>query len=216
MRANELISTTVRRRPLRTAVALLSLSLCGTTVLEAGNEATVQIQRGTATFDASTNVAAISVHGRSTALEGRARIRHAVDGLVIENLEATVPVKTLNTGVSLRDEHMRKAVFTTSAGLVPNMRFTAERSKCSPAGRAWRCQLSGSLTIRDVSRPLTLGVVVSGESERFRAVGDGRLRLSAYGIVPPSQFGVTTQDLVRLHVEFVAQRVEEQVARVSR
>src|SRR4029453_9029903 len=96
------------------------------------------------------------------------------------------------------------------------MRFSAQGSTCPPAGRAWRCQLSGFLTIRDVSRPLTVGVLVNSESGRFRAVGDGRLRLSAYGIVPPSQFGVKTQDLVRLHVDFVAQRVEDQVGRASR
>jgi polyisoprenoid-binding protein YceI len=161
-------------------------------------------------------VAAISIHGKSTALEGRAQIRQSADGLVIENLEATVPVTTLNTGVSLRDEHMRKAVFTTSAGEVPPMRFTAGRSTCAPDGRIWKCELSGFLTIRDVSRPLAIRAVISSESGRFRAVGDGRLKLSTYGIVPPSQFGVTTQDLVSLHVEFVAQRVEEQVARTSR
>jgi hypothetical protein len=96
-------------------------------VLQAENRATVEIQRGTATFDASTNVPAISIHGKSTVLEGRAQIRDAGDSLVIEKLEAVVPIKTLNTGVALR----RQSVFATSSGLLPHVRFTAERSSCS-------------------------------------------------------------------------------------
>ena len=47
-------------------------------------------------------------------------------------------------------------------------------------------------------------LIVSRESGGFRAAGDGIVRLSAYGIDQPSQFGVRTRDDVKLHLDFTA------------
>ena len=143
------------RQSLAATIALVGLSFASTGALAQGNEASmVEIHGGTATFDAATNVAVISIHGKSTALEGRARIRQSADGLVIEQLEAALPVRTLSTGMGLRDEHMRKYVFTTPDGLLPDMRFVAERAVCSGTGAAKTCLLSGDMLIRDTSSPV--------------------------------------------------------------
>jgi polyisoprenoid-binding protein YceI len=169
--------------------------------------------RGSATFHSATSVPMISIHGKSTALEGRARIRQEDDTLVVEQLEAVVPIKTLSTGMGLRDEHMRKNVFTTADGTLPDMRFVADRVVCAGAAGATRvCQLSGQLTIRGSARPFGMALDVKSEGAEFRAVGDGIAKLSTYGIAAPSQLGVTTMDDVKLHVDFVVKRVEERVA----
>ena len=201
------------RQP-RTAAIALVLYAASTDLVAAGSEAlAVAIHGGTVVFDASTNVPAIGVRGKSTALEGSARIRQSADGLVIEQLEAALPVRTLNTGMGLRDDHMRKFVFTTPVGLMPDVRFVAERVMCVGTGRAKTCQLSGDLIIRDARRSFTLALKVNDEGDSFRAVGDGVVKLSTYGIAPPSQLGVTTMDDVKLHVEFVVKRADDRIAR---
>jgi hypothetical protein len=86
----------------------------------------VTIRGDTATFDAATNLPAVVIHGKSVALEGRAHIRRNADALLIEGLEATVPVESLNTGIELRDEHMRRYVFATADGQLPKARFVGE------------------------------------------------------------------------------------------
>jgi polyisoprenoid-binding protein YceI len=175
----------------------------------------VEIRGGTAAFDVGTNIPAISIHGKSTSLAGRARIQQTTDGLVIEDLQAVVPVRTLNTGLDLRDEHMRKYVFTTADGGLPDLRFSAERAVC--AGTSARtCQLSGTLVIRDMSRPFTITLKVDDKGGEFRAAGDGVVKLSAYGIPVPSQLGVSTMDDVKLHVDFVVRRVDQQASRTLR
>jgi polyisoprenoid-binding protein YceI len=175
----------------------------------------IEIRGGTATFDVGTNVGVISIHGKSTALVGRARILQTDEGLVIEDLQAVMPVRTLNTGLSLRDEHMRKYVFATADGELPDVRFSAERAVCS--GTADRtCQLSGALVIRDTSRPFAITLKVDGKGDGFRAAGDGVVKLSAYGIASPSQLGISTTDDVKLHVEFLVKRADPQVARSAR
>jgi polyisoprenoid-binding protein YceI len=156
------------------------------------------------------------VHGKSKGLEGRARIRQSTDGLVIERLEAVLPVRTLNTGLGLRDEHMRKYVFTTADGKLPDVRFVAERASCSGTGGSYLCKVSGDLIIRDIPRRFTIDLKVADDGKSLRAAGDGVVRLSTYAISAPSQLGVTTSDDVDLHMDFVVKRVDEQVARGSR
>jgi polyisoprenoid-binding protein YceI len=207
----------VSRQQLAAAIVLLCLFYTSTGAFAQGDDASmVELHGGTATFDAATNVSVISIHGKSTALEGRARIRRTDDGLVIEQLEAVLPVRTLNTGMGLRDEHMRKYVFTTPDGLLPDMRFAAERAVCSGSGAAKTCQLSGNMVIRDTTRPFAITLKVNDQGNSFRVTGDGVVKLSTYGIPLPTQLGVTTTDDVKLHVDFVVQRVEARIARGTR
>lgn len=173
----------------------------------------VEVRGGTAAFDATTNVSAISVHGKSAALAGRARVRAAGGNLVIEQLEATLPVKTLNTGMGLRDGHMRKHVFTTPEGQVPDLRFSSNSADCSGSESQRSCELSGELAVRGTPRPFTIVLKVTKESGgALRAVGDGIVKLSTYGIPPPSQLGVKVEDSVKLHLDFVARPAPNTVA----
>ncbi len=196
-------------RWLRVALPVAVGLTMSTFALAADQDAmSVDVHGGTVTFDAATNVSAISVHGKSTALEGHARVRHAEQGLVIEQMEASVPVVSLATGMGLRDTHMRKYVFTTSDGQMPDVRLEAGNAACVHAragGREMSCQLAGNLSIRGTLRPfvMTLKVNESGESGgAFQAAGDAVVKLSAYQIERPSQLGVQTADDVKLHLEF--------------
>src|SRR5262245_34527019 len=154
-------SHTIHRRFQFVTTALVLTGFAGAAApLRAAEPApSVEIRGGTAAFDVGTNIPAISIHGKSTALVGRARIQQTADGLVIEDLQAVVPVRTLNTGLGLRDEHMRKYVFTTADGGLPDLRFSAERAVC-PGTSDRTCQLSGTLVIRDTSRPFTIALKV--------------------------------------------------------
>lgn len=168
--------------------------------------ATTEVQDGSVSFDVETNVFAVSVHGKSNALEGKARVHESVEGLRIEQLEAVVPVKTLSTGMKLRDEHMRKYIFQTPDGQVPDVRFSANTAECSPGGSGdqSRCVASGLLTIRGTARPFVIELLVTRDNDVFRVKGGGNVKLSAYGIERPSQFGVKTADDVKLHLELSA------------
>jgi polyisoprenoid-binding protein YceI len=173
----------------------------------------VEVTSGTATFDASTNISAINVHGKSTNLQARAAVKETGDVLTIERVDATLPVKTLTTGMGLRDEHMRKYVFTTSDGQTPDVKFTSEKAACAAGnGGESTCQVSGQLAIRGTTRPFAIALKVKKAGDGYRAAGDGIVKLSSYGIERPSQLGVTTADDVKLHLEFTAKPSASQVA----
>ena len=165
---------------------------------------TVEVRGGTAAFDAATNISAIGIHGKSAALAGHATVRDGRGGFTIQQLEAIVPVKTLNTGMGMRDEHMRKRVFTTADGKLPDLHFTSRTSTCSGSDKQKTCVVKGDLAMRGTAKPFTITLKVTRESASYRAIGDGIVKLSTYGIPAPSQLGVTVVDDVKLHLDFVA------------
>lgn len=209
------------RFALRMVVAVAASVSTQFAVNAAGQAATpppvlVEVAGGTAAFDASTNISAINVHGKSTSLQAHATVVHAGDVMKIEQMDATIPVKSLTTGLGLRDEHMRKYVFTTPDGQTPDVKFTSEKADCSSGnGDESTCQVTGQLAIRGTARPFAIALKVKKSGEGYRAAGDGLVKLSAYGIERPSQLGVTTEDEVKLHLEFLAKPSATQVAAKS-
>lgn len=198
---------TVNQTTLTAGLALLLSAGVATGARAQNNDAstTVEVRGGTAAFDVDTNMPALSVHGKSNALEGRVRVRRGPEGPLLEQIEAKLPVGTLQTGLKLRDEHMRKYVFTTSDGQVPDVRFVADQATCSKAsGNSSMCQLAGDLVIRGTARPFTIALKVTEDKGSYHASGDSMVKLSSYGIEKPSQLGVHTDDEVKLRLDFTA------------
>jgi polyisoprenoid-binding protein YceI len=191
-------------RTTMTIASVICLALAGQARAQTPGDANVvEVRGGTAVFAVDTNVSAISVHGKSNEVTANLRLRQAQDGVVLEGIEAAVPVKSLGTGMGIRDSHMRKHIFTTGDGQVPDLKFSADKAVCSKAAaRQSTCELSGNLAIRGTARPFKVVLKVSEDGDTFRAVGDGIVTLSAYGIERPSQLGVTTADDVKLRFDF--------------
>jgi len=171
----------------------------------AGDPTPLGVQRGSVTFDVGTNMFSLSVHGASDVLTASAHLREATEGLVIEQVEAMVPIESLTTGLRLRDEHMRKYIFTTSTGDMPDLRFSSSAVTCPPAADAPSvCVLRGELAVRGTPRPFAVALKISRKGDAFRVTGDGKVSLAEYGIPAPSQLGVRTDEEVKVHLDFMA------------
>ena len=203
----------VSRRLVLVVIACVGLTAGG--LADAADDAAVlQVSQGTVTFEVGTNVPALRVLGKSSAVKAYARVRLGPEGAMVEHVEASVPVTSLRTGLALRDEHMRKHIFTRADGQVPDVRFSAERASCPTLGSKQRitCEVIGMLVIQGVARPFTIALALVEDHGALRAAGSGIVKLSAYGIEQPSQLGVRTADDVKLRLEFTAGRPAAQVA----
>jgi len=174
---------------------------------EPGKAEAIQIEHATATFQVGTNMPGLLVKGKSDALQARVEIRRSPDGLTLDHISAQLPVKTLATGIALRDQHMREHIFTTSDGQIPDVKFEAEGISCPGivAGREASCKVSGTLSIRGTPRPFSVALKIretTSSTPAFRAGGDGTVKLSEYGIEQPTQFGVKTENEIQIHFEF--------------
>jgi polyisoprenoid-binding protein YceI len=195
------------RRTLGAIGAFTAALLTGPVLVAGTGVDETEVRGGVAQFEVGTNFQAIRVHGKSKALQGRALVRLKPDGLAIEELRASVPVQTLSTGMSLRDGHMRKYIFTTADGRLPDLEFSATSAVCTGSTERADCRLVGHLTIRGNTQPFSIAVVATRHDSGFRVVGESVVRLSSYGIEPPSQLGVRTEDEVKLSVDLVARSV---------
>ena len=93
---------------------LASAALCSLLSAEGARQTSLSLDGGTVTFDVGTNISAVSVHGKSSNVRGLARLRKEGAQLILEDVAATLPVEALTTGMSLRDDHMKKYIFTTA------------------------------------------------------------------------------------------------------
>jgi polyisoprenoid-binding protein YceI len=193
----------------RNAYQLLMLAAIASGSSFAGDRDSIQftVENGAASFVADTNVPAVSIKGKSTALRAQVMARRDAEGIHIEKIEATLPIKSLQTGMGLRDDHMRKYVFTTPDGNTPDLLFHAEDVTC-PAGAQTTCAVKGNLTIRGVARAFAMPLKVREVSDGFKATGESTVKLSDYGIEQPKQFGVRTQNEVKIHLDFSARSVQ--------
>lgn len=177
--------------------------------------ASVKVNGGSVTFEVSTNVFSTTVQGESRTITGATRVHDGASALRLEQVEATVPVTSIRTGIKLRDEHMRKYIFETSDGQLPDVRFSANGADCpQAAGGVYTCTATGELVIRGTPRPFAIALKVVRHGDSFKVTGDGKLALSSYGIERPSQFGVRTEDEVRIHLELDARNIAPTTARV--
>src|SRR5437588_11517050 len=79
-----------------------------------GKPETIQIEHASATFQVGTNMPGLFVKGKSDALLARVQLRRNADGVTLERIEARLPVKTLATGIALRDQQLREHGFPTA------------------------------------------------------------------------------------------------------
>jgi polyisoprenoid-binding protein YceI len=196
-------------------IVCLSAAACAAS----GEGATAAVEGGGASFVVNTTVPGVSVKGKSAALEAHATIQRVPEGLRLENVEASLPVKSIVTGMAIRDEHMRRYIFTTAEGKTPDLHFTAEGIDCTPhTGHAgeFSCNANGTLTIRGLAHAFSLPLKLREDGRAFHASGEGVVKLSDYSIERPSQFGVKTANEVQLHLEFTAREASTIAAGGSR
>ncbi len=106
------------------------------------------------------------------------------DGL-LKGANATMQVASLVTGVADRDNHLRSPDFF-DAGTWPTLQFVVTEVSESEVGEL---ALTGDLTIRDVTRSVTLKAEVLGQATD--PWGGRRLALEAGGRIDRRDFGLT-------------------------
>ena len=123
-----------------------------------------------------------TVKGRITDIEGI--IYTDEKDLKNSSVEATLKAVSLDTRTDQRDQHLRSADFL-DVEKFPEIRFRSTRIH----GDKQSFKLTGDLTIRDVTKPITLDVEFEGETKD--PWGGQRLGFSANGKIDRREFGLT-------------------------
>jgi polyisoprenoid-binding protein YceI len=101
------------------------------------------------------------------------------------HVEVEIGVAALDTGDAQRDAHLRSADFF-DVDTYPKITFRSTKVEAGPS-QTWT--VTGDLTVRDVTHPVTLEVDFDGASGS--PVGDERIGFSAAGEVDREDWGLT-------------------------
>jgi polyisoprenoid-binding protein YceI len=101
------------------------------------------------------------------------------------HVEVELQVASIDTGIPDRDGHLRSADFF-NADDYPTITFKSTKVE---AGRSGTWDVTGDLTVRDVTRPVTLEVDFDGANAS--PMGDERIAFSAATEVDREDWGLT-------------------------
>lgn len=115
-----------------------------------------------------------------------AEIEADVEDLTDSKVEVTIQTASVNTRNEDRDNHLRSADFFDSENF-PNMKFTATDIK-KKSGNDY--EVTGNLTIKDTTKPVTLDVTFEGQSKDPMG-GDTVAGFSGKTSINRKEFGLT-------------------------
>jgi polyisoprenoid-binding protein YceI len=105
------------------------------------------------------------------------------------SVEATLKTASIDTRTDQRDQHLRSADFL-NVEQYPEIKFKSTRIE----GSKQEFKLTGDLTIRDVTRPITLDVTYEGQTKD--PWGGERVGFNATGKIDRRDFGLTWNQLL--------------------
>jgi len=164
-----------------------------------------KIKSGSVEFTAKANVGALTIHGTSEVMVGTITLRSLENHLDVKELTASVPIESISTGMGVRDKHMRKHVFLSESGEYPDLKFKSSVSKCRQGTSSTRCKIDGLLTIRGITRELSVQLEIeeSNKANQFHSTVQGTVDMSSHDIKPIKQFGVKIDKRVDFTVDLV-------------
>jgi len=123
-----------------------------------------------------------TVKGRIAGVDGSITIDQ--NELANSGVEVNLDAKTLDTRIEQRDQHLRSADFL-DVEKFPEITFRSTDIQ----GDEQNFKLTGDLTIRDVTRPITLDVTFEGQTKD--PWGGERVGFSATGKLDRREYGLT-------------------------
>lgn len=132
-------------------------------------------------------------------------------GLATSNRSSfRVDLNALRSDESLRDNFVRNNTLQTNQGNNRYAEFTIESVSGFPIGYVEGTEvtlrLTGNMTIKGVTRPLTFDVKAKKEGEFLTATADTTFNMSDFGITPPNVPTARAHDEVRLQVVIVSRQ----------
>lgn len=112
-----------------------------------------------------------------------------------------VPLANLDTGISLRNKHMREKYLEVSK--FPNAELAVKRSALPAVGdgATAAAQVDGAMTIHGVTKPVKVSVKATRSGSRFVVHGQAPLDIRDYNIHVPSYLGVTVRPDITVEVD---------------
>lgn len=187
-------------RTLATAITLLFLAPGLAHGKNAPSNLDFKIRSGDVTFLATGKPGFLRINGKGAKPSGQfamdANRKKLVSG------EVKVALDSFETGLSLRDRHMKEKYLETDK--FPEATFKADAFDF-PSGRIpASAELKGSLTLHGVTKPVVATLKIKETNDSLEISADFEAVLTDYKIEIPEYAGVTVAEKVKISTTFKA------------
>jgi polyisoprenoid-binding protein YceI len=162
--------------------------------------------KGKTEFHAVGHPSLLRINGEGAAPAGKIEI----NGLNAKGL-ITADLSTLNTGIGLRDEHMKEKYLETQK--FPKAELTITKAAL-PAGwssknpQASHIPFEGNLKLHGVEKPVSGTFDVSGSSTLLNTAATFTVKLSDFSINVPKYMGISIDNEIPITVSMAGMRVQ--------
>lgn len=153
-------------------------------------------------------VGLVNAIGRTNAIEGEFQLNINGNQVQLADNQFGVDLRTLTSDEARRDQRIREQWLESNT--YPLAEFTATAIENFPAnaveGQDIPFKITGDMTIREVTKPVTFDVVARLDGHTFTGTATTNLLMQDFGFEPPSILGVlSVTDGVMVTVNFMAQ-----------
>ena len=169
----------------------LGLLLCSTTFAVAAHAGLTGIGAGSVQFEA-VGPAGLKIDGTGNSVSAKES-----GG----NLEIEAPVNNLKTGISLRDDHLKKAI---NAGKHPKAKLVVARSalKFPEDKKSLTGSAKGKMTLNGTTKDQEFSYKVERTGSDYHVQGLATVDITKYGMEIPCYLGVCVEKDVKIKVKF--------------
>jgi len=154
-----------------------------------------------------TGEATVGFRGRGPggfSLEGKShQLRIEDDGT---RLRVVVPLAGLQTGIALRDRHMREKYLQVEKYPEAVLELPWSGVKLPADGQTAEGAAPGKMTIHGQTRDVQVKYRITRTGNRYQVSGNVPLKITDYGIEQPSYFGISVQPDIETSATFAAER----------
>jgi polyisoprenoid-binding protein YceI len=123
--------------------------------------------------------------------------------------EVQIGLASIDSGNGVRDGRMRNEFLQTEK--FPTALFTVKKIENFPKFSEWkqwgnrqRGKIIGDLTIRNITKPVTFDAETVYNGKELKVTGTSKVKMTDYGITPPTLLLVTVEDSVGLEFSALA------------
>lgn len=166
-------------------------------------------ERGSTNFLAIGNPSAIRIDGKGEGPQGNFETKEKGEDLIL-NGQIKVSLKSYDTGIGLRDRHMKEkyletekfaeAVLTIANLPIPKTALTTLTQTKFP--------FSGTLTLHGMQKNVSGDFTIDSEGGGIRINAGFQIKLTDYGIKLPSFAGITVADHVEVNAISNVERLQ--------
>jgi polyisoprenoid-binding protein YceI len=144
-----------------------------------------------------------SFEARSASLSGTVALATSRPAAFTGDL--AVDLRTLDTGIELRNQHMRDSYLEVGKGAGYETAVLSEIHLGDVDGATFqgRTPFTGSLLLHAARKPVAGEVDIRREGSDIRVAASFRVRLDEFGIPPPRYLGVGVKNEVQVRTSFV-------------